>query len=71
MERPFYLTPGDAAQLLQITTGELTKMVELQLVPFVRLPSGSVTFDEADLVAWLRALKVPPRESSLQSNAPV
>jgi hypothetical protein len=71
MERPFCLTPGDAAQLLQITTGELTKMVELQLVPFVQLPSGSVTFDEADLVAWLRALKVPPRESSLQSSAPV
>jgi hypothetical protein len=71
MDRPSYLTPSDAARLLQIATGELTKMVELQLVPFARLPSGSVTFDEADLVAWLRALKVAPRESSLQSNAPV
>lgn len=51
------LTKREAARVLQITSGQLARMVNRGEVPSVRLPNREVRFCEADLWRWIESHK--------------
>jgi hypothetical protein len=52
---PQLLDADAVAHWLQIPRRRVLKMVEAAQIPYVRLPSGDVVFNAADLSAWIEA----------------
>lgn len=53
-----YLNYNQAAEYLAVPVGTLRSMVSQRKIPHVRIAPRKVTFDLADLEAWIAARKV-------------
>ena len=51
-----------ARELLGVCEGTLGSMIARRQLPFVRISPRIVRFDEAELLAWLAARRVPAQE---------
>lgn len=47
------LTPGEAAEILNVSTRTMYRWVQGNRIPFIRLPGGDVRINEDELLAWL------------------
>lgn len=52
-QRRSLLTPVEAAAVLRISKSTMYRWIRACKVPHIRLPSGDVRIDEAQLDAWL------------------
>ena len=53
------LTPGEAAELVRLTTRQFIKLARAGVVAVVVLPGDELRFDERDLWGWVEAQKRP------------
>lgn len=53
-----FLTYREAAEYLAIPNGTLRALVSRKAIPHIRISARSVTFELADLEAWIAARKV-------------
>ena len=51
-----------ARELLGVCEGTLASMIHRRQVPFVRISARVARFDEAELLAWVEAKRVPASE---------
>jgi hypothetical protein len=59
---PTLLTPCDVASWLALPTSRVERLVRDGAIPCIRLPTGEIVFDAAELAAWLGSLRVRMRE---------
>ena len=58
MEHVNLLTPGEAADLLRLTTHKVKQLASRGDIPTVRVPGDEFRFLEVDLWAWVETRKV-------------
>ena len=51
------LTPGEAAELVRLTTRRLQKLARNGEIPVIVLPGDELRFDERDLWKWVESHK--------------
>jgi len=56
------LTKRQAAEILQVTSGQIIRMANCGNVPSVLLPNGERRFIEADLWRWIESQREGPPE---------
>lgn len=52
-ERETLLTPGQAAEFLQVSTRTVARWRDEGVLPFVRLPNGRTRYNQKELAVWL------------------
>jgi excisionase family DNA binding protein len=60
------LTEHQAALKLAVSTRKLQVMVRAGQIPFVRLPDGSVRFEEQQLAEWIESRRIGNSEMMLR-----
>jgi excisionase family DNA binding protein len=55
---PLLLNPRQLAELLQVSTGHVYRLVAQRRVPFVRLAGSSIRFKPEAIEAWIRGQEV-------------
>ena len=53
------LTTKEIANFLRISTGTIDKYRKLGLIPYIKLPSGKVRFDQGEIMKWIEQKTVP------------
>jgi hypothetical protein len=59
MQAPLLLNADEAARLLSMIPGRVSRLAKLGLLPCVELPDGEVRFVEEDLREWVRTHRQP------------
>lgn len=58
MQAPTLLTVDGVAELLNVTPNAVRQMVNRRQIPFIRLGSKRLRFDQDAIVAWVQAQRV-------------
>jgi hypothetical protein len=59
------LTAMDVALWLSLPTGQVERLARRGQIPSVKLPTGDILFDRAELLMWIDHLRDQPQEVSL------
>ncbi|MGI6417430.1 MAG: helix-turn-helix domain-containing protein [Thermoguttaceae bacterium] len=58
-EKERLLAPDEVADILRLTTPQISRMATRRVLPAVRLPNGEFRFCASELWAWIEARKQP------------
>jgi hypothetical protein len=59
---PLMLTAMDVGLWLSLPTRQVERMARHGEIPCIRLPTGEILFDRAELLMWLDSLRDQPTE---------
>ena len=52
------LTTKEVSRLLRISPSTIDKYRKRGLIPFIRLPSGKIRFDQEEIIRWIEERRV-------------
>jgi len=53
------LTTKEIARFLRISTSTIDKYRKLGLIPYIKLPTGKVRFDQGEIMKWIEEKRIP------------